>query len=144
MKKKYVWFTIPLFCLLIWLPYRSFSADSINWYTYSEGLALGKSEKKIVFLHFYADWCRYCKKMTQETFMDPSVIAYLNTNFVSIRVNSDKERKLASDYGVRGLPTTWFLKENGEKVGPIPGYISPDKLLLMLKKIYSKEHNTDL
>jgi thioredoxin-related protein len=144
MKRKYVWFTIPLFCLLIWLPYSSFSADSINWYTYSEGLTLGKSEKKIVFLHFYADWCRYCKKMTQETFMDSSVIAYLNANFVSIRVNSDKEKKLASDYGVRGLPTTWFLKENGEKVGPIPGYISPDKLLLMLKKIHTKENSTDL
>jgi len=75
--------------------------------------------------------------MAKETFQDHSVIAYLNANFISVRVNSDRERKIAASYGVRGVPTTWFLKENGEKIGSLPGYIPPDKLLSILKKVYA-------
>jgi len=145
MKLKYSLYTILiLFIFLFWPINAGYSADGIKWYTYDEGLALGKTKKKTVFLHFYANWCSYCQKMGKKTFQDPSVISYLNTHFVSIRVNTDKERKIAANYRVRGLPTTWILKENGEKIGPIPGYITPDNLLLMLKKIIAMQNKANL
>ena len=128
---------IVLFCFSTWLPDSAVAAERINWHTYDEGMALGKTEKKKVFLHFYANWCRYCRKMAKETFQDSSVIAYLNANFTSIRVNTDKQKKIAASYGVRGLPTTWFLKENGERIGSLPGYIPPGRLLSILKKVYA-------
>jgi thioredoxin-related protein len=138
MKSKYICHVLLiLFCLSVWPIDHAFSSDSINWYTYDEGMALEKTQKKKVFLHFYANWCRYCRKMAKETFQDPSVIAYLNANFTSIRVNTDKQTKIAASYGVRGLPTTWFLKENGERIGSLPGYIPPGKFLSILKKVYA-------
>jgi len=136
MRSRYVSHALLiLFCLSSWLLNSAVAAEGIKWYAYDEGMALGKNEKKRVFLHFYADWCSYCVKMAKETFQDPSVVSSINENFIAIKVNVDKERKIASSYGVIGLPTTWFLDGNGDRMGNLPGYIPPDRLLSMLKRI---------
>ena len=70
--------------------------------------------------------------MEKETFQNPTVIAYVNRNFVPISVNSDKEQKIAAQYNVRGLPSTWFISENGDRIGNRPGYISSDEMLKIL------------
>jgi thioredoxin-related protein len=114
------------------------SQEGIKWHTYEEGMALGKNEKKKVFLSFYADWCRYCKVMDSKTFKDDSIVSYLNENFIAIKVNSDMERKLAASYRVTGLPSTCFIAETGENIGSQPGYIPPETMLPLLKYI-----NTD-
>jgi thioredoxin-related protein len=126
---------IILLCLSAWLPNIAAAGDSINWLTYDEGLTLARIKKKKVFLHFYANWCIYCRKMAKEAFEDPSVVSYLNKNFIAIRINTDKDRKTASMYGVRGLPSTWFLTQNGEKIGNLPGYVQPDPLLSVLRTV---------
>lgn len=107
----------------------------IQWLSYAEGRQRGEAENKKVFLVFNADWCRYCLKMEKETFQDPTVIAYVNRNFVPISVNSDKQQDIASKYNVRGLPSTWFISGKGDTIGPIPGYIASDRMLKILKYI---------
>lgn len=107
----------------------------IQWFSYAEGRQRGEAENKKVFLVFNADWCRYCLQMEKETFQDPTVIAYVNRNFIPISVNSDKEQKIAAKYNVRGLPSTWFISENGDKIGNRPGFIASDEMLKILKYI---------
>ena len=114
---------------------HSSAVEVINWRSYEEGLAVSKVEKKKVFLHFYADWCVFCGKMAKETFQNPAVISYLNSNFIPVRVDTDKEPGTAGQYGVTGLPSTWFLTERGEAIGTVPGFIPPDTLLSMLKEV---------
>ena len=111
------------------------ASDGINWRSYKEGMVLGKVEKKKVFLHFYADWCGFCRKMANDTFKDSSVIAYLNENFIPVMVNTDKDQETAAAYGVLGLPFTVFLTEIGEPIVSVPGYIPPDTLLAMLREV---------
>jgi len=111
------------------------SAASINWYDYQEGVFAGKQEGKKIFIHFWAEWCSYCKTMEKETFRNSSVISYLNNNFVSIKVNSDKDTKTPAKYSVRGLPSNWFLTGEGEKISNLPGHIPADKFLQILKYI---------
>ena len=107
----------------------------IQWLSYAEGRQRGETESRKVFLVFNADWCRYCLQMEKETFQNPTVIAYVNRNFVPISVNSDKEQEVAAKYNVRGLPSTWFIAENGERIGNRPGYITADEMLKILKYI---------
>ncbi|MCJ7615274.1 MAG: thioredoxin fold domain-containing protein [Desulfobacterales bacterium] len=114
------------------------SSKGIKWYTYKQGIELSKIEGVKIFLYFYADWCTYCKKMEKETFNDDSVVSYLNDNFISIKVNSDRDTKTALDFGVRGLPSSWFIEKNGERISNLPGFIAADILLNVLKYI-----NTD-
>ncbi len=111
------------------------AVETINWRSYEEGLVVSKSEKKKVFLHFYADWCVFCAKMAKETFQNPAVVFYLNNNFIPVRVDTDKEPATAMKYGVTGLPSTWFLTEMGEAIGTVPGFIPPEPLLAMLKEV---------
>ncbi|MBW2593680.1 MAG: thioredoxin family protein, partial [Deltaproteobacteria bacterium] len=98
------------------------AASEVIWNDYEKGLALGKSSNKKIMINFWAEWCGYCKKMEKETFREVKVADYLNANFISIRINSDKNKKLARAFKVTGLPVTWFLTENGDKIGNRPGW----------------------
>jgi thioredoxin-related protein len=124
-----------VFCLSIGSLGVTSAVEVINWRSYEEGLAVSKVEKKKVFLHFYADWCVFCGKMAKETFQNPVVISYLNDNFIPVRVDTDRDPGTAGQYGVTGLPSTWFLTEMGEAIGTVPGFIPPDQLLSMLKEV---------
>jgi len=112
----------------------------IHWYAYKDSLELGRKEGKKIFVNFYADWCRYCVKMDKETFRDPAVVDYLNRHFISAKVNSDTQRQVAEKYHVRGLPSTWFLAENGEAIGSLPGYIPAKMLLKILGFVESESY----
>ena len=122
-------------CLVICFSGAAYASDSIKWYSYEEGMVLGKAEKKKVFLHFYADWCGFCLKMAKETFRDSAVVSYLNENFIAVRVDFDRESATAEKYGVMGLPSNWFLTEMGQPIVSIPGYIPPDAMLSLLKEV---------
>jgi len=133
--KKLIYAIVIAFGLSIGFFEETTAAETIQWRSYEEGLAVSKAEKKKVFLHFYAVWCVYCRKMAKETFQNPAVVTYLNNNFISVRVDTDKEPDTALKYGVTGLPSTWFLTRMGEAILRVPGFIPPDALLPMLKEV---------
>jgi thioredoxin 1 len=136
MRSKYICSVLLIaMCLTGWFLNIAYASDSIKWYSYEEGKALAKIEKKKVFLHFYADWCVFCRKMAKETFQDANVVSNLNDTFISIRVNTDSERDTALTYGVTGLPANWFLTEMGQPIVNIPGFIAPDAMLSLLKEV---------
>ncbi|MBC2709472.1 MAG: thioredoxin family protein [Desulfosarcina sp.] len=114
----------------------------IQWFSYAEGTERSEAENKKVFMVFNADWCRYCHQMEKETFNNPTVITYVNRNFVPISVNSDKEQDIAAKYNVSGLPSSWFISETGERIGNRPGYISADEMLKILKYIGTDSYLT--
>jgi thioredoxin-related protein len=109
--------------------------SKIEWHSYDDGMARGKFEKKKVFLHFTAEWCYYCGVMEMETFKDPAIISSLNENFISIKVDYDRETKTSDFYRVRGLPDNIFIAEDGQIIGRRPGYIPPELLKRILKTI---------
>lgn len=108
-------------------------SNEIQWQSYDNGIEMIKNQNKKGFLHFYTDWCTYCKIMNKETFVDSKVIDYLNENFVPIRVNAEKEREVAKKYGVSRFPNTWFIAEDSTTLSSQPGFIPPEMLLNMLK-----------
>ena len=121
MKSNYIrYIQVLILSLILSVAGLASAADSIKWRSYEEGMALSKVEKKKVFLHFYADWCGFCRKMANTTFKDSTLINYLNDNFMPIMVNTDREPQTAGSYGVSGLPTTVFLTAMGEPIFSVP------------------------
>ena len=117
-------------------PITSISAQKgIQWQPYSTGMSSAHQNNKAVFLHFYATWCTYCAKMEKESFQNNSIIELLDNNFISIKVDIEKQPKIAEEFNVFALPTTYFFSSKGEKLGSVPGYISKDRLMKMLKKV---------
>ena len=114
------------------------SIAEVNWHTYKEGTDQARRLKKNMILYFHADWCTYCGQMEKETFRDPAVIDFLNSRTIAIKVDVDEEKRIARQFGVRGLPATFLLLNNGHQVGPMPGFIPPQSYLSMLNRILSQ------
>jgi thioredoxin-related protein len=112
----------------------------IKWYGYDEGMAIGKKEGKKILINFFANWCTYCKKMDRDTFSKSDVAAYMNEHFIAIKLNSDIEKQLSEEFRVSGLPTTWFVDKDGEKIQGLPGYLNREMFLAYLKYIQSDSY----
>ena len=111
------------------------SSDGIKWHTYKKGMALAKKQNKRVFLHFYTDWCDYCKEMQFTTFGHRTVVRLLNTDFIAIKVNTAKNHKVAAKYNIRPVPDNWFLSADGEKIKNFLGYFEPDQFVTVLRYV---------
>ncbi len=129
-----------LFFSCLFLPWQGFTAEKINFQTYDNGLKLAEELNKKIFLYFHADWCKYCAKMEKETFSDDKIREYFHDNFISIKVDADIEKTIASKYNVRGLPILFFLKEDGSKLSYRPGYVDAKELLYMLKYVNTQSY----
>ncbi len=116
--------------------------EGMNWYSYDDGIKKIKSGEKLGFIYFYTDWCTYCKMMDQQTFSNKTVNNFLNTNFIPIRVNADKEKAVAKEYSVTGYPSNWFIASDGQPIANRPGFISPDQMMGMLKYLNSGSYET--
>lgn len=114
--------------------------ESINWVGYNEALAEARDFDKPIFIHFTAAWCKWCVKMKKETYTDKAVMAYLDENYVSVIVDTEKMPTLARKYQVSSLPTLWFLNSRGEGLTAVPGYMGPDTLLPVLEYIATKAY----
>jgi len=117
-------------------------ANEIDWKKYDQGMALAKKQNKKIFLHFRTDWCAYCKKMEKTTFKKNTVIRFLNDHFISIKVDGDREKKITSDYRVKGFPDNWFMNEKRKIVLNLPGYLEPKALLFYLKYLHTDSYKT--
>jgi len=116
--------------------------NRIDWKDYTPGLAQAKTQDKNVFLYFYAQWCTYCTQLSQTTFLDAKVQAYLDKHFVSISVDTDQNQTLSRSWQVKGLPTMWFLTPEGNKISSLPGYVGAAQLFQILKFIHTDSYHT--
>lgn len=75
------------------------------------------SYKQPVFVDFWAEWCGPCQALMP--LMEKLAIEYQG-KFALAKVNSDEQSQLASQYGVRSLPTIKVFK-NGQEVDSFTG-----------------------
>mgnify|MGYP002395166942 CR=1 FL=1 len=136
-QKKWIYWTF-IFSIIFAFSTAAMAANQeINWYSYKAGMEKISKENKKGYIHFYTDWCTYCKIMNQKTFTDDSVIAFLNQNFVPIRVNAEEQRDVAKKYGVSKFPNNWFIGEDKSEIGKRPGFIPAEIMLKMLQYVSS-------
>ena len=102
-------------------------------------LAEAKLEGRPMMLDFRADWCSACRKLENETFVDPSAIEE-SLRFTCVKIDctdSDDEaaKEVQNKYGVVGLPTIAFVDSQGQfqKERSITGFVKPDALLKAMR-----------
>jgi thioredoxin-related protein len=129
--------------LILWLATAAFAEQStIKWQSYQEGVEKIKKENKKGFLHFYTDWCTYCKLMNANTFTDKKVIDFLNENFVPILINAEKQQDVAQTYNANKFPFSVFIAEDISTIGSRPGYVPPDVMMDMLLYVQTNTYKT--
>jgi thioredoxin-related protein len=94
----------------------------------------------MVFVDVYATWCGPCKLMDKEVYTDPSVTEYMNTNFVSVRMDGETDygRKYAAEQKLEGYPSMFIFSSDGEPVSKVVGFTPADELVTSLKGTVEK------
>lgn len=106
----------------------------IEWYySFEDGLKTAQKENKPLMVDFTAEWCGWCKKLDTITYQQADVLAF-SKNFISVKVDCDKEPAISHKYEVRGLPTIVFMSPEGQKIHQVVGYRRPEDFLLEMKK----------
>lgn len=99
---------------------------------------LEQSQRVPVLVDYWADWCGPCQM--QMPVLRKLVEAYAG-KFILAKVNTDEQRELARDHGIRSLPTMRLYK-GGEMAEEILGAQTESTLRILLDKFIERESDT--
>ena len=135
--------------------------NPVDWFPWNnEALAKAQEEDKPIFLSIGYASCHWCHVMAHESFEDPETAAFLNQNYINIKVDREERPDLDSIYmsavvgmtGQGGWPLSVFLTPDGRPFyggtyfPPVPKYGMPSfkDVLYELKKIWQDNRNDAL
>jgi len=90
----------------------------VDWYPWGpEAWERAKQLDRPVLLDLGAVWCGWCDLMDRESYYRPEVAAFINANFVAVKVDYDAQPQLAAELErapavlnlPSGLPLTGFV-----------------------------------
>ncbi|HYM81093.1 MAG TPA: thioredoxin fold domain-containing protein [Candidatus Limnocylindria bacterium] len=140
-------FLILAFPVLLPVAEAGAAGSGIAWRGWDAALREAKSKGRPVLVDVYTNWCGWCRRMDRDVYERADVRAYLDAHFVSVKLNAEAadparyegkahtSRSLASRFRVTGYPTTVFLSASGGHLVNVPGYIPPQRFLLLLRFI---------
>ncbi len=92
--------------------------DQIWSTSLSQAIKRSANESKPILIDFGADWCKPCKRMHAEVFVDKAIEKRLREQFVPVLVDATdmtpEISKLVRKYRVSTLPTVVFLNAKGQ------------------------------
>lgn len=129
-------------------------ADKINYDSkYYEGSYIGglyfcndldkafkdaKAHHRNVMIVFDGAACIYCDYLKEDTLSDSAVQKEINDNYIILITQTSESPELTSQLNIYGTPTTVILDEDGNELGRIEGYETPEEYLAHLKEISGK------
>jgi thioredoxin-like negative regulator of GroEL len=100
----------------------------IRWESgFDEALKRARAAGKPVMIDFWAEWCGWCHRLDQTTYVDPSVVRVAK-GFVAVKVNTEgaeRDVKVAERYDVTSLPTILFVSPAGRQLMRVDGFQGP-------------------
>lgn len=94
-----------------------------------------KKEHKIIIMDLEAVWCHWCHVMDKTTYTNKEVQALIDKHFLFVKVDHDLRPDLAQRYREYGWPATIFFDGDGNEIVKRSGYIKPDDMVALLKRI---------
>lgn len=104
--------------------------------TWAQVQERAKKEKKHIFIDVYATWCVPCKMMDKNVYSSEVVAKYLDSNYVSLKLQMDRTPKdsqeiknwytfadsIKTKHNIPSYPTFLFLSADGDLMYRSSGY----------------------
>ncbi len=127
--------------------------EKLQWMTLKEAQDAMLKEKRPLLIDLYTDWCGWCKVMDKKTYTNAKVIAYLQQHFYPVKLNAETRETISWNnkqynfnsqnrtndfaifltYGRLSYPTTVIIPTDNSGPQPIPGYLEPKDLELIVR-----------
>ncbi len=95
-------------------------AQGIHFFqgTWSETIKKAASEKKLIFIDFYTQWCGPCYNMAKDVFTKSEVGQFYNQHFINVKIDAENGEgiELARKYKVRSYPTYAYIDPHTEEM----------------------------
>ncbi len=116
-------------------PYLQQHANNpVAWYEWGdEALKKAEKENKIILVSIGYAACHWCHVMEKETFSDTAVAAFMNKNFVNIKVDREERPDIDQIY------STASMLINGNSGWPLNAFALPDGRPFHAGTYYTKE-----
>ena len=116
------------------------TGQGVNWLvSFDEALEIAKKKDQPIMIDFYADWCGWCKRLDNDTYIDDDVVSKAEA-FVSLKIDADAERCLSSRYRIAGLPTILFIDQMGREIHRVVGYRSARSFVVEMDRALAVFH----
>lgn len=117
-------------------------------------VSISDFEGKYVLINFWATWCTYCDQempdlqKLQDKYKDDLVVLlvnvqesedlikpYLEKKKLSMLTVLDKKGKVTGDYGVTGMPASYFVTPDGRVIGFVQGMMTYETMENSMKYV---------
>lgn len=147
-------------CYLLIFVSFSKSFCQLKNFTFDKIETLQKVKEKNVVVFFHTNWCKYCRAMHKNTFKNEAVIKTLNDDFYFIDFDAEQKTDVFFNNKIFGFksnglssgtheiaialatvdkqlhyPTLCVLNSKNEIIFRYNGFLTANKLLVVLKKL---------
>lgn len=98
-----------------------------------DALAEARSTNRLVYVHFYEDWCGPCNMMSQQVYPTAEFKA-MSKDFVFCKIKPSDFPAQAQRYNVSGIPALFVLRPNGEVVHSWVGFRPVAETIMEMRK----------
>jgi thiol:disulfide interchange protein len=125
---------------------KGFAQIEFQSISLEEAKTLARAENKLVFIDFWATWCKPCIEMEMETFSNKDVGDAINTNYIPLKLDVDyfENMDIKEMYNVSVMPTILIINSDGEVQNRLMGKKSPESLLTELNLSYYRDTVVDV
>ncbi len=100
----------------------------IRWeHRFEDAVKRARAAKKPIMIDFWADWCSWCHRLDQTTYVDP-VVVKMSEEFIALKLDTEgakKNQEIALRYNVATLPTITFVTPGGRQILTLKGFQGP-------------------
>jgi thiol:disulfide interchange protein DsbD len=106
--------------------------DGVHWETRLDAAtARSRETNKPVLIEFWATWCTVCKGMDSDVYSDRAVAEAMGKT-IAVRIDIDREQRIARKYGVAETPTLVLTDAFGNELFRFKGGLSRERVLGLL------------
>jgi thioredoxin-like negative regulator of GroEL len=108
---------------------RMAPAQSVQWRTdYNSARKEATEKGRPILIDFGTENCMWCKKLELSTLRDSAIVRLLNENFVSLKMDAEREPALAQTLHISQYPTLVLAAPDGKIIGVLEGPHLTDQL----------------